>query len=697
MVAAAGGDPDVVRMIRRAGGAAGRRAAGAAAGGRRGIGADDGRTAHRDHRTGAHRRLARARAQAREPAGPRDRRRGAQPRARCRRRSASARSTSSARPPPKPSKARALVIVASPIMAIRAVFAEIAPVLLEGAVVTDVASTKSNVARWAKEFLPTGVHFVGGHPMAGKETTGIDEAEAGLVRGQAVGRLAFRDAPTRTSVQTVVGLAQLVGARPVFMDAGRARQLRRGDQPSAARRSRRRSSRRPSAAPPGRSSRSLRRAASATRRGSRRVRRRWRTTSLRRTARTCMHWIDRFQDGAVALPRRDRVDGGRDRLLEAFARAQLERDNYMINGAPQRDSAANRWRRSSFADILLGSKLAGMMKQQEEMLRAGGSARRREETLMDRVIAPVRRLRGTIAVPGDKSISHRAAILNALADGDADRPRTSSPARTACSTLAVLRALGVACTLDRPARRRSLRDPRRRPRGLREPDGRARLRQLRHDDAADVAACSPASRSTACSPATHRCARGRWRASSTPLRRDGRAHRRPRRRRRWRRSPSAAAPCTASAIACRSPSAQTKSAILLAGLFADGRDRSSRSRRRRATTPSACWRRWARASSREGPAVRLTPGAGLAAALDARAERHLGGGVLDGRRGGAPRRRAAADRRRHEPDAQRHHRCPARDGRRPIASKRSARSAASRSPTSSCGRRASRRHASAAR
>ena len=38
--------------------------------------------------------------------------------------------------------------------------------------------------RWAKELLPATAHFVGGHPMAGKETPGIDAAEAGLFREQ---------------------------------------------------------------------------------------------------------------------------------------------------------------------------------------------------------------------------------------------------------------------------------------------------------------------------------------------------------------------------------------------------------------------------------------------------------------------------------------------------------------------------------
>jgi 3-phosphoshikimate 1-carboxyvinyltransferase len=57
-------------------------------------------------------------------------------------------------------------------------------------------------------------------------------------------------------------------------------------------------------------------------------------------------------------------------------------------------------------------------------------------------IAPARRLRGRITVPGDKSISHRYALLAALAEG-----RTTlthfAPGADCRSTLACLRALGV--------------------------------------------------------------------------------------------------------------------------------------------------------------------------------------------------------------------------------------------------------------
>jgi 3-phosphoshikimate 1-carboxyvinyltransferase len=57
------------------------------------------------------------------------------------------------------------------------------------------------------------------------------------------------------------------------------------------------------------------------------------------------------------------------------------------------------------------------------------------------VSAP-RRLEGEVRVPGDKSISHRALILNAVADGVA-RVRGLSPGADVLSTTGCLRALGV--------------------------------------------------------------------------------------------------------------------------------------------------------------------------------------------------------------------------------------------------------------
>jgi 3-phosphoshikimate 1-carboxyvinyltransferase len=60
----------------------------------------------------------------------------------------------------------------------------------------------------------------------------------------------------------------------------------------------------------------------------------------------------------------------------------------------------------------------------------------------ERVVRPARAIRGSVRVPGDKSISHRAALFNALGEGHA-RISNFSPGADCGSTLGCLRALGV--------------------------------------------------------------------------------------------------------------------------------------------------------------------------------------------------------------------------------------------------------------
>ena len=57
-------------------------------------------------------------------------------------------------------------------------------------------------------------------------------------------------------------------------------------------------------------------------------------------------------------------------------------------------------------------------------------------------VRPARRLEGEVHLPGDKSISHRALMLNAIADGEA-RVRGLSGGADVASTAACLRALGA--------------------------------------------------------------------------------------------------------------------------------------------------------------------------------------------------------------------------------------------------------------
>jgi prephenate dehydrogenase len=70
-----------------------------------------------------------------------------------------------------------LVIIATPVSVTIPVLNEVMPRLSPGAVVTDVGSTKAGIVREAEKILPMGVSFVGGHPMAGSEQTGVRGAD----------------------------------------------------------------------------------------------------------------------------------------------------------------------------------------------------------------------------------------------------------------------------------------------------------------------------------------------------------------------------------------------------------------------------------------------------------------------------------------------------------------------------------------
>ena len=79
-----------------------------------------------------------------------------------------------------------IIILATPVLAMRDLMAGMSPYLPEGCVVTDVGSTKGQVLQWADELLPGTVDFVGGHPMAGRETPGPEARRGNPFRRQAL-------------------------------------------------------------------------------------------------------------------------------------------------------------------------------------------------------------------------------------------------------------------------------------------------------------------------------------------------------------------------------------------------------------------------------------------------------------------------------------------------------------------------------
>jgi prephenate dehydrogenase len=69
-------------------------------------------------------------------------------------------------------------VLCTPVAAMASLAGEFAPVLCEGAVVTDIGSVKARVVSDLTAIL--GERFVGSHPMAGNEHTGFSAAYAAL-------------------------------------------------------------------------------------------------------------------------------------------------------------------------------------------------------------------------------------------------------------------------------------------------------------------------------------------------------------------------------------------------------------------------------------------------------------------------------------------------------------------------------------
>jgi prephenate dehydrogenase len=76
-----------------------------------------------------------------------------------------------------------LVILATPVGSILDLLPQLKSAASPGALVTDVGSTKRLICQRAREILGDAPLFLGGHPLAGKERSGIENADAALLEG----------------------------------------------------------------------------------------------------------------------------------------------------------------------------------------------------------------------------------------------------------------------------------------------------------------------------------------------------------------------------------------------------------------------------------------------------------------------------------------------------------------------------------
>ncbi len=111
-----------------------------------------------------------------------------------------------------------LVYIALPIGATIDALPKIAEAADANALVTDTGSTKTLICQQAQKYFRGGARFLGGHPMAGRENSGIEHADADLFRGTRYALIASEGDPDHR-VQQFATLLRRIGAEPVWCDA----------------------------------------------------------------------------------------------------------------------------------------------------------------------------------------------------------------------------------------------------------------------------------------------------------------------------------------------------------------------------------------------------------------------------------------------------------------------------------------------
>lgn len=109
------------------------------------------------------------------------------------------------------------VVLALPVQAILSFLERFGDRLLPGAFLVDTGSAKVAVAEAMRRLVPTTVHALGGHPMAGTEVPGPEGAAPELCRGAPFALVPVRDDPEALSRGR--RLVQILGFVPLEVDA----------------------------------------------------------------------------------------------------------------------------------------------------------------------------------------------------------------------------------------------------------------------------------------------------------------------------------------------------------------------------------------------------------------------------------------------------------------------------------------------
>ena len=110
-----------------------------------------------------------------------------------------------------------IIFLSPPVLQIVPMVEKILPHVKPGAILTDAGSTKQFIWRELKKILPPNVYYIAGHPMAGRERSGVDAADKNLFKGKAYVIVENTDAPPEVR-EKLMSLLRLTEANFLTID-----------------------------------------------------------------------------------------------------------------------------------------------------------------------------------------------------------------------------------------------------------------------------------------------------------------------------------------------------------------------------------------------------------------------------------------------------------------------------------------------
>lgn len=110
-----------------------------------------------------------------------------------------------------------IIFLSTPVLQMVPMVEKMLPYLKKGAILTDAGSTKQYIWEALQKILPPEVYYVAGHPMTGKERSGVEAADKDLFVNKCYVIVEDTGAP-REVVEKVASLVRLIGANLTTID-----------------------------------------------------------------------------------------------------------------------------------------------------------------------------------------------------------------------------------------------------------------------------------------------------------------------------------------------------------------------------------------------------------------------------------------------------------------------------------------------